>query len=170
MSIYMRVEKHLERRLTKILTSVSLEGRNAVLCVLVFKGFVFFLSFFYLSLSFPLPLRYILLVFSSVQSLSRVWLFVTPWTAARQSSLSIINSWSLLKLIHWVGDAIQPSHPLSSPSPPAFNHSQHQGLFKWVSSLHQVTKVLELQLQHQSFQGLFILFLLGWIGWISLQV
>ena len=44
--------------------------------------------------------------------------------------------------IHWVGDAIQPSHPLSSPSPPALNLSQHQGLFKWVSSLHQVTKVL----------------------------
>ena len=42
--------------------------------------------------------------------------------------------------IHWVGDAIQPSHPLSSPSPPAFNLSQHQGLFKWVSSSHQVAK------------------------------
>ena len=40
--------------------------------------------------------------------------------------------------VHWVADAIQPSHPLSSPSPPAFNHSQHQGLFQWVSSLHQV--------------------------------
>ena len=54
--------------------------------------------------------------------------------------------------IHWVGDAIQPSHPLSSPSPPAFNPSHHQGLFKWVSSLHKVAKVLEFQLQHQSFQ------------------
>ena len=55
--------------------------------------------------------------------------------------------------VHWVGDAIQPSHPLSSPYPPAFNLSQHQGLFKWVSSLHQVAKVLEFQLQHhQSFQ------------------
>ena len=48
--------------------------------------------------------------------------------------------------IHWVGDAIQPSHPLLSPSPPACNPSQHQGLFKWVSSLHEVAKVLELQL------------------------
>ena len=48
--------------------------------------------------------------------------------------------------VHLVGDAIQPSHPLSSPSPPAFNLSQHQGLFKWVSSLHQVAKVLEFQL------------------------
>ena len=51
-----------------------------------------------------------------------------------------------------VSDAIQPSHPLSSPSPPTFNLSQHQGLFKWVSSSHQVAKVLEFQLQHQSCQ------------------
>ena len=54
--------------------------------------------------------------------------------------------------VHWIGDAIQPSHTLSSPSPPALNLSQHQGLFKWVSSPHQVAKVLEFQLQHQSFQ------------------
>ena len=57
--------------------------------------------------------------------------------------------------VHWVGDAIQPSHPLSSPSPLALNLSQHQGLFQWVSSLHQVAKVLEFQLQHQSFQWIF---------------
>ena len=54
--------------------------------------------------------------------------------------------------IHRVGDAIQPSHPLSSPSPPALNPSQHQGLFQWVNSSHEVAKVLEFQLQHQSFQ------------------
>ena len=54
--------------------------------------------------------------------------------------------------VNWVSDAIQPSHPLSSPSPPALNLSQHQGLFKWVSSSHQVAKVLEFQFQHQSFQ------------------
>ena len=54
--------------------------------------------------------------------------------------------------VYPVGDAIQPSHPLSSPSPPAFNLSQHQGLFQGVSSLHQVAKVLEFQLQHHSFQ------------------
>ena len=53
---------------------------------------------------------------------------------------------------HWVGDAIQPSHPLSSPSPPAPNPSQHQALFQWVNSSHEVAKVLEFQLQHQSFQ------------------
>ena len=57
--------------------------------------------------------------------------------------------------VHWVGDAIQPSHPLSSPSPPAFNLSQHEDLFKWISSSHQVAKVLEFQLQHQSFQWIF---------------
>ena len=54
--------------------------------------------------------------------------------------------------VHRVGDAIQPSHPLSSPSPPAFTLSQHQGLSQWVSSSHQVAKVLEFQLQHQSLQ------------------
>ena len=57
--------------------------------------------------------------------------------------------------IHWVGDAIRPSHPLSSPSSPTLNLSHHQGLFQWVSSSHQVAKVLEFQLQHQSFQWTF---------------
>ena len=57
--------------------------------------------------------------------------------------------------VHRIDDAIQPSHPLSSPSLPAFSLSQHQGLFKWVSSLHQVAKVLQFQLQHQSFQRIF---------------
>ena len=66
---------------------------------------------------------------------------------------------SLLELaqthVHWVGDAIQPSHPLSSSSPLALNLFQHQGLFQWVGSSHQVAKVLELQLQLQSFQWIF---------------
>ena len=57
--------------------------------------------------------------------------------------------------VHWVSDAIQPSHPLSSPSPAAFSLSQHQGLFQRISSSHQVTKGLEFQLQHQSFQWIF---------------
>ena len=97
-------------------------------------------------------------LFSLVQSLSRVWLFVTPWITACQASLSITNSGSLPKLkftqtqVHRVGDAIQPSHPLSSPSPPVPNPSQNQGLFQWVNSLHEVAKVQEFQLQHQSFQ------------------
>ena len=73
--------------------------------------------------------------------------------------------------VHWVGDAIQPSHPLLSPSPPTFNLSQHQGLFQWVSSSHQVAKesigvtasasVLPMNIQDW--------FPLGRTGWISLQ-
>ena len=88
------------------------------------------------------------LSFSSVQSLSRVRLFATPWIAARQASLSITNSRSSLRLthVHRVSDAIQPSHPLSSPSPLAPNPSQHQSLFQWVNSSHEVAKVLEFQL------------------------
>ena len=93
--------------------------------------------------------------FSSVQLLNRVRLFVTPWNAACQAFLSITNSWSLLKLmsIEWV----MPSNHLilSSPSPPAFSLSQHQSLFQRVSSSHQMAKVLELQLQHQSSQWIF---------------
>ena len=170
----------------------------------------------------------VITLFSSVQSLSCVQLFVTPWTAARQASLSNTNSQSLLKLmfimlvmsemtrlavwktqyspvqfssvaqscltlcnpmdcstpglpvhhqlleptqihVHCIRNAIQPSYPLSSPSPPTFNLSQHQGLFQWVGSSPQVAKVLEFQLQHQSFQWICRTdFLLGWTGWTSL--
>ena len=95
----------------------------------------------------------IMLQFSSVHSLSHVRLFETPCC----SSPGLPDHHHLPEFtqtrIHWVGDAIQPSHPLSSLSPPALDLSQHQGLFKWVSSPHQVAKVLEFQLQHQSFQG-----------------
>ena len=94
---------------------------------------------------------------SSVQSHSCVQLFATPWTAAHQAFLSITNSQSLCKVMST--DSVMPSNHLipwfSSPSPPALNPSQHQGLFQWVSSSHQVAKVLELQLQHQSFQWIF---------------
>ena len=87
--------------------------------------------------------------FSSVQSLSRVQLFATLWTAVRQASLSITNVHSPPKpmSIELVMPS-KPPHPLSSPLPPALNLSQHQGLFKSVSSLHQVAKVLEFQV-HQ---------------------
>ena len=68
--------------------------------------------------------------------------------------------------VHWVRDAIQPSHPLSTPSPPAFSLSQHQGLFQWVSSSHQVAKVLELQLQHQSLHWIFRIYFL-WDGLVG---
>ena len=97
--------------------------------------------------------------FSSVQSLSHLRLFATPWIAACQSFLSLTNSRSLLRLMSIKpGDITQPSHPLSSPSPPAFNLSQHPGLFQCVfftCSSHQVAKVLDFQLQHQSFQWIF---------------
>jgi len=73
--------------------------------------------------------------------------------------------------VHGIGDAIQLSHPLSSPSPPAFNLSQHQDLFQGVSSSHQVAKVLEFQLQHQSFQWIFRIdfFRLDWLNLLAVQ-
>ena len=73
--------------------------------------------------------------------------------------------------VHSVDDAIQPSHPLSSPSPPTFNLSQHQGLLKWVSSSHEVAKILEFQIQHQSFyeySGL-ISFRMNWLDLLAVQ-
>ena len=95
---------------------------------------------------------YIMYQFSSVQSLSHVWLFATPWIAAPQPPLHRQLPEFTPSHVHWVGDAIQPSHPLASPSPPAPNPSQHQSLFQWVNTSHEVAKVLEFQLQHQSFQ------------------
>ena len=73
--------------------------------------------------------------------------------------------------VHRVSDAIQPSHPLPSPSPPAPNHSQHQSLFQWVNSSHEVAKILEFQLQHHSFQwhpGL-ISFRMDWLDLLAVQ-
>ena len=92
-------------------------------------------------------------IFSSVQfNCSLLSYSATPWTS--MPDLPVHHQLPELTQthVHWVGDAIQPSHPLWSPSPLAFNLSQNQGLFKWVSSSHQVAKVLEFQLQHQSFQ------------------
>ena len=74
----------------------------------------------------------------------------TPGSSVHHQLLEFIQAH-----VHRVGAAIQPSHPLSSPSPPTFSLSQDQGLFKWVSSSYQVAKVLEFQLQHQSFQWIF---------------
>ena len=75
--------------------------------------------------------------------------------------------------VHWVGDTIQPSQPLFSPSPPVFNLSQHQGLFQWVSSLHQVAKVLELQhlmniLISNEYSGM-ISFRIDWFDLLAVQ-
>ena len=95
------------------------------------------------------------------------WMFSVQFSSVTQSCLTLCNPMNcsapglpvhhqLLEStqthVHRVGDAIQPSHPLSSPSPPAPNPSQHQGPFQWDSSSHQVAKVLEFQFQHQSFQ------------------
>ena len=100
-----------------------------------------------------------------VQSLSCVWLFATPWTVAGFSVLHHLPEFTQTH-VHWVSDAIQPSHPLLPPSPLALNLPQHQGLFQWVSILHQVAKVLDLQLQHQSFHWVFrVDFLLDWLVW-----
>ena len=86
----------------------------------------------------------------------------TPWTAACQASLSITNSQKLPQThIHWVGDAIQPPYPLSPPSLPALNLSQHQGLFQLVSSSRQVAKGLELQLP--------ISFRMDWLDLFAVQ-
>ena len=96
------------------------------------------------------------IVVAVVQSLSHVRLFVTPWIAACQASLSLTISRSLPKFM--LIDLVMPSsrlifwHPIS---PSAFNLSQHQGLLQWVICLHQMTKILEFRLQHQSFQWIF---------------
>jgi len=98
----------------------------------------------------------ILVVLDTVQFSSVTQLCLTLWDSVNHSTPGLTVHHQLPEFIkthvHWIGDAIQPSHPLSSPSPPAFNLSQHHGLFQWVSSSHQVAKVLEFQLQHQSFQ------------------
>ena len=91
-----------------------------------------------------------------VQLLSCVLLFVTPWTAASQAPLSFTISWSLFRFIPT--ELTMPFNHLilcCPPSPFVFNLSQHQGLSQWVSSSHQVAKVLELQLQQGSFQWIF---------------
>ena len=74
--------------------------------------------------------------------------------------------------VHWANDAIQLSHSLSSPSPPALNLSQQKGLFQWVSSSNQVAKGLDFQLQHQSFQWIYsrlISFRMDWLGLLAVQ-
>ena len=110
----------------------------------------FFRQEYWSRLSFPAPGD---LQFSSVQFLSRVRLFAIPWITAHQASLSITNSWSLFKLMSI--KSVMPSNHLILCRPLLLlppNPSQHQGLFQWVNSSHEVAKVLEFQLQHQSFQ------------------
>ena len=112
----------------------------------------------------------------SVHSLSRVRLFAAPWTAARQAFLPIINSQSLLKLMSI--ELVVPTNHLILchlllllPSPPSFNLSQHQGLFQWVSSSHQVAKVLEFQHNispSNEYSGL-ISFRMDWLDLLEVQ-
>ena len=100
-----------------------------------------------------------------IQLLSHVQLFVSPWTEALHAPLSFTISQFAQIHVHGVDDAIQPSHPLLPCSPPpAFNLSQHQGLFQWVDSSQPVTKVLEIE--HQSFHWTFrVNFLEDWLVW-----
>ena len=117
-----------------------------------------------LSESFPM----LLLLLSHF---SRVRLFVTLWSAARRASLSITNSELAQTHVHWVGNAIQPSHPLSSPSTPALNLSQHQELFQWVGSLHQMAKVLDFSFSispSNKYSGL-ISFRIDWFDLLAVQ-
>ena len=111
--------------------------------------------------------------------------FTCTFSSVAQSCLTLCNPkdcstpgfpvhyqlWELTEIhVHQVGDAIQPTHPLSSPSP-TFNLSQHQGLFQWASSSNQVAKVLEFQLQHQSFQWIsgLISFRIDWFDLPEIQ-
>ena len=100
------------------------------------------------------------------QLLTHVQLFAIPRTAACQASLSFTISWSLLKLLSI--ESVMPSNCLilCHPSPPTFSLYQHQHLFQGVSALHQVAKVWEFQLQHQSFRWIFSTdLLLDWLVW-----
>ena len=110
-------------------------------------------------------------VSQSVQSLSCVWLFATPWIAARQASLSITNSRSLLKLVPI--QLVMPSSHLilSSPSPPAANPSQHQGLFQWVSSSHEVAKYwsFSFSISPSSEHPGLISFRMDWLDFLAVQ-
>ena len=117
-----------------------------------------------------MPFPYELSVSVSVQSLSPVGLCdpmdcSTPRLPVHHQLPELAQTH-----VHRVSDAIQPSHSLSSPSPPAFNLFQYQGLFQWVSS-HQVAKVLEFQLQHQSFQWIsgLISFRIDWFDLLAVQ-
>ena len=137
------------------------------------KGHLFYRS----HISESMQLHFLLTIFIYLKSFFFFWpcrmtpgILVPQFSSLAQSCLTLCNSmdWSvpglpvhdqLMKLaqthVYRVGDAIQPPHPLSSPSPTTFNLPQHQGLLLWISSSHQVAKVLEFQLQHQSFQWIF---------------
>ena len=141
--------------------------------VISFFSFFFFFFFFFFFIAFFLRNFSSLVAtaqFSSVQLLSGVWL-CDPMDCS-MPGLPVHHLLGFTQThVHWVSDAIQPSYPLSAPSPSAFNISKHQDLFKWVSSLHQVAKVLEFQVQHQSFQWIFRtdFFRMDWLDLLAIQ-
>ena len=115
----------------------------------------------------------ILLAFSSFSSVTQLCPTLCDPMNCRMPGLPVHHQLpeSTQTHVRWVSNAIQPSHPLSSSSPPALNLSQHQGLLKWVSSLHQMTKVLEFQLQHSlsnEHPGL-ISFRMDWLDLLAVQ-
>ena len=121
------------------------------------KFYFYFPCFLLLWICFRVP-AFTPLGLVTLSQFSRSVMFYSLWPHGLQYTRPPCP-WQLPELaqtkVHRVGDAIQPSRSLLSASPPAFSPSQHRGLFQWVSSLHQVAKVLELQLQHQSFQWIF---------------
>ena len=129
----------------------------------------YFISLIRSKFIIQLHLLLYIVIISSVSSDAQSCL--TLWDPMDGSTLGLPVQHQLLELsqiyVHWVGDAIKPSYPPPSPSPPAFNLSQHQGLLHWVSSSHQVAKVLEFQLQHPSFQWIFRTDFL-WDDWLDL--
>ena len=128
-------------RSPNVIDSFSVLFVSCLLMILVlFTMFPFFLKFSYSSVQFSSVAQLCLTLCDPMHR-------STPGPPVHHKLLEFTQTHA-----HWVGDAIQPSHPLSSPSPPAPNPSQHQGLFQWVNSLHKVAKVLEFHLQHQSFQ------------------
>ena len=137
-----------------------------------FRKFYFYFPYFLLLwICFRLP-TFTLLGLVTLSQFSRSVMFYSLWPHGLQHTRPPCP-WQLLELaqtqVHRVGNAIWPSRSLWFTSPPAFSLSQHQGLFQWVSSFHQVAKVLELQLQHQSFHWIFrTYFHFEWTGLISL--
>ena len=111
----------------------------------------------------------IVLIMLLLFSCSVVRLFATTWTAAHQAPLLHCLPEFAQTHAHWVNDANQSSHPLLPPSPPALNLSQHQGLFQWVGSSHQVAKVLELSISPSDEYSRLISFMIDWFDLLEVQ-
>ena len=140
---------------TALKVRFNLGNSDIILNILILKPYsiqpLFISTLLYIYAYFSTVFIYI--SFSSVQSLSCVWLCCDPMNCSTPG-LPVHRQLPEFTQtgVHRVSDASQPSHPLSSPSPPDPNPFQHQGLFQWVNSSHEVARVLEFQLQHQSFQ------------------